>query len=125
MRYAAYNANGVILQWGTGAPPSGVDYIEHTNEGSLADYCVVDGALVEKTLMSLTLPGPTAADGVTEAVISGLPAGTSAAFRLSGEWYYVSVDDGTLEISAYDPQTVTVSLWHGLYQHPNVGVTFV
>jgi len=125
MNYAAYDEDGVIVQWGSGEPPPGCAYIEHTNPGSLADYCVLAGELVEKPLMTLTVSSPTAADGVAETVVSGLPVGTIASFLLGGEWYYVTVDDGTLEISAYDPQTVSVRLWHGLYQHPNVEVVFV
>lgn len=125
MRYVTHDGNGVIRQWGVGAPPDGETYIENSIEGTLENYRVVDGALVEKAPMTLTLPGPTAADGVAEAVISGLPAGTFATFLLSGEWYYPMVEDGTLEISAWDPQTVSVRLWHGLYQHPDVEVTFV
>lgn len=125
MKYISYDGNGVIRYWGLGLPPEELDYIEYTHNGPLENCRVVDGVVVDKMMMSLTLPGLTAADGVTEAVISGLPAGTTAVFRLSGEWYYPVVDDGTLEISAYDPQTVSIFFRHGLYQHPDVEVTFV
>lgn len=126
MRYACYEAStGKILQWGMGDPPSGVDYIEHENEGDLTDFCVVDGALSEKTEMSLTLPSsPTAADGISEAVISGLPAGTLSDFFIAGQYYSVVVDDGSLELSVYDPGVVRIRFWHPTYKHAPVEVTF-
>lgn len=126
MRYAAYDtATGKILQWGVGEPPPGMSYIEHDFEGELADYRVLDGALAPKAAMNLQLPGPTPADGVAEAVIAGLPAGTHADFAIGMGRYSLVVDDGTLELSVFDPQTVRIRLWHPIYQHPPVEVQFV
>lgn len=127
MMYAAYlESTGQITQWGFGEPPPGAAYIEHDHEGGLADYYVSNGALVIKPLMDLVVPTvATPADGVSEAVISGLPAGTCVTLFISGQPSYLVVDDGTLEIAVYDPQTVRVSLWHGVFQHEPVEVQFV
>lgn len=126
MRYAAYEtATGKILQWGVGEPPAGMECIEHDFDGDLADYCVVNGALAPKTPMTLTVSSATPADGVSEAAITGIPQGTQAAFTISGLFYYEQIDDGSLEVSVYDPQTVQVTLWHPLYTHPPVNLVFV
>lgn len=127
MKYVVYDpVVGTIIQWGDGEPPIGSTYLEHNIEGSLADYCVIDGEVVVKPQMSLTVPtAPTAADGVAEAVIAGLPAGTVAAFTLSGNRHSLVVEDGSLELSLFDPGTVAIRFWHPTAQHDPVEVTFV
>lgn len=126
MRYASYEAStGQILQWGVGDPVPDKPYVEHEFEGNLSDYCVVDGALVEKPEMSLSWPATsTPADGTTEAVISGLPVGTVCDFVIGGARYSVVVDDGTLELSVFDPGTVQVRFWHPVTKHAPVEVVF-
>lgn len=127
MKYVSYDATtGKILQWGLGEPLPDHPYLENTFDGELSGYCVVDGEIVEKPQMSLTLPAtPTAADGVTEAVIGGLPAGTVAEFVVAGTRHSLVVEDGTLEIAMFDPVTLSVRFWHPTAQHDPVEVTFV
>ena len=126
MRYAEYvEATGQITQWGVGQPRPGATYLVHDHEGGLADYYVSNGELAIKPQMDLATPGAaTPADGVAEAVISGLPPGTAVTLFISGAPSYLVVDDGQLEISVYDPQTVLVTLWHPIYQHDPVELVF-
>ena len=82
-------------------------------------------AAVPKTPMSLTWPTTsTPADGVTEAMIAGVPVGTRCSFYLSSAHYYFDITDGTFELSVYDPQIVRVLLWHPLFIHDPVALEF-
>ncbi|CAB4197152.1 hypothetical protein UFOVP1304_26 [uncultured Caudovirales phage] len=125
MRYAAYVETGQIIQWGIGEPPMGATYIEHNHEGSLADYYVTNGELAIKPQMDLAVTDGTPADGVSEAVISGLPVGTAVTLFISGAPSHYVIDDGQLEVSVYDAQVVPVTLWHPIYRHDLVELVFV
>lgn len=128
MKYVAFNFDtGAISQWGFGIPPEGFSYIEHDLDGDFSAYYVDISTqkVIPKAAMALTVPATTPADGVSEAAIAGIPAGTRAFFRVSGVNYDESVEDGTLELSVYDPQTVTVQFWHPSMAHPPVELVFV
>lgn len=127
MRYAAYDlTTGQILQWGVGDAPPGAAYIEHEYEGELSSFYVSNGALAPKIEMALTLPaGSTPADGISEAVVSGIPPGTIADFAIADQRYSVVIDDGSLDLVVHDPGIVSIRLWHPIYQHAPVEVTFV
>lgn len=129
INYAVYNATtGAIEYYGRGIVPDGVTYLEHAVEGALDDYCVdvITRTLKPKTDMSLAWPStPVVSDGVTEAVIDGLPVGTVCSFTVVGQPYNLTITDGSLEIALDDPEVVTVRFWHPLYKHPPVEVTFI
>ena len=126
MKYVVYDPDvGTILQWGDGEPPVGSTYLEHSIEGSLADYCVSAGVVATKPVMTLTWDATAPADGETLAVISGIPADTRVTCVVSGSRFYETVQDGTAEIATVDPQTVTVRFWHPVYQHDAIEVVFV
>lgn len=133
IRYAAYRVTtGEIVQSGealelpTHFPPE-IGVAEHDILAPLAEHYVdpVSRAVVPKVEMTLTLPGPTDADGVTEAVIDGLPAGTVCEFVLDGQLQRLAVSDGNLEIALQDPAVLLVTFWHPTYRHGPVEVTFV
>lgn len=127
INYAAYDpSTGAITLFGRGYIPDDIPHVEHTLESALDDYCVdvIAKTLKLKADMSLTLPGTTPADGVTEAVIGGLPVGTVCMFTVAGVQYSFTISDGSLELALEDPEVVTVRFWHPLYKHPPVEVTF-
>lgn len=129
IRYATYHkTTGEIYSWGYGASaPDDADYVEHDILDSLAEYKVDPLAklVVPKDTMSLTLPGPTPADGESEAVVAGLPVGTVCEFFFAGSPQRLVVTDGTLELTFEDPITLWVTFWHPTYRHDPVEVTFV
>lgn len=127
MKYVQFDPlTGELLQWGEGPTlPAGA--LEHTIPGTLEDYFVdvTRMRLRPKSTMVLNVPGPTPADGMTEAVVSGLPVGTRCSFYVNGDPFTVQVDDGTLEVALHDAQTLSVRLWHPRYRHPNIELEFV
>lgn len=131
IKFAVYApSTGEITSSGMGQPPfdgSGVSWVEHNIDETLDNYKVDLGTLqvVPKEYMSLTLPGPTPADGVTEAVVSGLPVGTKVYFvDTIGDPQSGQVDDGSLELIMVDPGFVVITFWHPLYWHDPVEVVF-
>ena len=127
IRYAVYNEQGHILSYGEGRPPTTGVWLEHDIAGSLDNHYVdvAAGALAPKRPMALTRPGPTPADGVTDAVIAGLPRGCVCEFTLDGQAHRLVVTDGTLEIALDAPVTLRVTFWHPSYRHDPIQVEFV
>lgn len=130
IRYAIYNPlTGQILQWGETSldVPEGITYIEHQIEGSLANYYVdlAQRVVRPKTQMALVVPVLPPADGVTEAVISGIPASTICEFYVNDELQRFTVTDGTLEMVFVDPAVIRVTFWHPFYQHEPVEIRFI
>lgn len=127
INYVIYSdVTGEVSGWGYGTPPLDTAYLEVADAQTYAQHYVdlVSGQLLPKEAMVLGVPGATVADGLAEAVISGLPVDTYCSFSLGATPHQVMVTDGTLELSAYDAQRVQVQFWHARYQHDAVEVVF-
>jgi hypothetical protein len=127
--YVKYDpTTGVILGQGYGTPPSGVAYIEVAGRISTNGQRVdpVLKQVVPKPRIPVSAPSsPVEADGVAEAVISGIPIGTQAVFYVSGSRVDLSVNDGSLELALHEPQHVQVRLYHPVYEIDPVELEFV
>lgn len=119
--------DGVILRWGASSPQS-VDV--QAQEGELVflglgetdtHYVnVVTGQVLNRPKMSVSVTtNSIPADGVSEAVISGLPNPTTASVNGNE----VTVTDGTLEFSADLPGVYRIDLKSWPYQDTTVEVT--
>lgn len=126
MRYAIYDeSTGQILQWGFGEPPPGKAFILHDQTGSLAHFYVDPVSRVLLPKQQMVLDWPTNTPYTDEAVISGLPEGTSCTFMLGTSRYRTVINDGTLELSVLEPQKVSVVFWHPTHMHSPIEVGFV
>lgn len=126
MKYVAYDeTTGQILQWGIGDPPQGWAYVERFDDHDLSEFYAPNGVVTEKPQMNLSYPAaPTPADGVSEAVVSGIPPGTSVGFSIANKQYNFVVDDGAIELSVYDPGAVRITLWNATARHDPIEVVF-
>lgn len=125
MRYALYDpVTGAITQWGYGEPPPGRPFVTHMIEGSLADYYVQPGDKSVRPKLAMTLSWPASVPAGSEAVISGLPAGTKCDCYIDRAPYHAEVDDGTLELTVPLPETVRIRFWHAHYCHDPIEVRF-
>ena len=119
--FAEYDKNtGAILSWGRGRPPRQPRLWVHNYENAdLRNYRVnLDSLVLEPksqvtvTLSSVLVP----ADGVTELVISGIPANTNVYVQMPNNTRSTLIADGTdLEITSEVTGVLRVTFWHGLY----------
>lgn len=128
MNYVVYDQQGTISQWGIGQPPPHRPSLEYDMNIDPALYYVdvTEQQMVPKDRMLLSFPmGPTPADGITEAVIDGLPVDTVCDFYVSDTAHRIEVQDGNLEMTLETPQIVVVRLWHSRFYHPPIELEFV
>lgn len=120
--FAEYHKDtGQILNWGRGRPPRQPRlWVRNYENTDLRNYRVNLDSLVlepksqvEVTLSSVLVP----ADGVTELVITGIPANTNVYLQMPNNTRSTLMADGTdLEITSEVTGVLRITFWHGLYE---------
>ena len=129
INYVKYDPDtGIITGRGRGVPPTDQSYLVVNQLPEIKDRYVDLQTLEIYAKVPMTLAWPTqatAADGVAEAVISGLPENSYCSFYIGNTRHAVTVMDGTLELSVFDPQFVWVAISHPTFSHDMVVLEFV
>lgn len=128
VNYVIYNTTtGEINQWGRGIAPRSQAWIEN-NIGDISGYRVNLQTLTlePKTIVSLTLDNTQAqANGQDAIRITGIPENTLVSFTINKVNYAEYINDGELEITSLNPESITLNWYHGLYIIAETQVEFI